>query len=58
MTAAGLLAFPVLAGIIGGVVAVLRTPSSAVVSGVQHFAAGVVVATVLETALQMGRHPK
>lgn len=46
MTAAGLVAFPVLAGIVGGVVAVLRPPSSAVVGGVQHFAAGVVMAAV------------
>ena len=45
-TAAGLVAFPVMAGIIGGVVAVLRTPSPALVSGVQHFAAGVVLAAV------------
>jgi ZIP family zinc transporter len=41
-----LVAFPVLAGIIGGVVAVVRTPSAALVSGVQHFAAGVVMAAV------------
>ncbi len=34
------------AGIIGGVVAVFRSPSPAVVSGVQHFAAGVVMAAV------------
>lgn len=46
MTAAELVVFPVLAGIVGGVVAVLRPPSAAVVSGVQHFAAGVVLAAV------------
>ena len=45
-TAAGLVAFPVMAGIIGGVVAVRRTPPPALVSGVQHFAAGVVLAAV------------
>ncbi len=45
-TAAQLVVFPVLAGIIGGGVAVLRTPSAALVSGVQHFAAGVVMAAV------------
>ena len=45
-TAAGLVAFPVMAGVIGGVVAVLRTPPPALVSGVQHFAAGVVLAAV------------
>jgi zinc transporter, ZIP family len=41
-----LVAFPVFAGIIGGVVAVMRKPSPALVSGVQHFAAGVVLAAV------------
>ncbi|MCB0947673.1 MAG: ZIP family metal transporter [Mycobacterium sp.] len=46
MTAAGLVVFPVLAGLLGGVVAVLRPPSPAVVGGVQHFAAGVVMAAV------------
>ncbi|WP_099187951.1 hypothetical protein [Mycobacterium pseudokansasii] len=45
-TAASLVAFPVVAGIIGGVVAVVRSPSPALVSGVQHFAAGVVMAAV------------
>ncbi len=45
-TAASLVAFPVLAGIIGGAVAVVRAPSAALVSGVQHFAAGVVMAAV------------
>ncbi|ORB85168.1 hypothetical protein B1987_16785 [Mycobacterium kansasii] len=45
-TAASLVAFPVVAGIIGGAVAVVRSPSPALVSGVQHFAAGVVMAAV------------
>ncbi|MGB0969470.1 MAG: ZIP family metal transporter [Mycobacterium sp.] len=45
-TAAALVAFPVLAAITGSVVAVLRKPSAALVSGVQHLAAGVVVAAV------------
>ena len=45
-TAAGLVVFPVLAGILGAVIAVLRPPPPAVVSGVQHFAAGVVMAAV------------
>ena len=36
--------FPIAAACIGGVVAVIRTPSPAVVSAVQHFAAGVVMA--------------
>ena len=51
-TAAGLVAFPVMAGVIGGVVAVLRTPSPALVSGVQHFAAGVVSAAVAGDVLR------
>ncbi|MCV6986241.1 ZIP family metal transporter [Mycobacterium shinjukuense] len=45
-TAASLGAFPVLAGIIGAAVILVRTPSPALVSGVQHFAAGVVMAAV------------
>ncbi|WP_232022067.1 ZIP family metal transporter [Mycobacterium basiliense] len=45
-TATSLVAFPVLAGIIGGVIALVRKPSAALVSGVQHFAAGVVMAAV------------
>ncbi len=45
-TAAALVVFPVLATIIGSIVAVLRKPSPALVSGVQHLAAGVVVAAV------------
>ncbi|WP_261899445.1 ZIP family metal transporter [Mycobacterium marinum] len=50
-TAAALVAFPVIAGIIGGAVAVVRTPSTALVSGVQHFAAGVVMAAVATEVL-------
>jgi zinc transporter, ZIP family len=46
MTAAGLVVFPVLAGILGALVATVRTPPAPVVSGVQHFAAGVVMAAV------------
>lgn len=45
-TAASLVTFPVLAGILGGVVPSVRTPSAAMVSGVQHFAAGIVMAAV------------
>ena len=45
-TAVALVAFPVLAGIIGATVAVIRSPSAALVAGVQHFAAGVVMAAV------------
>lgn len=45
-TAAALVVFPVLAGAIGGVIAVVRTPSAAVVGGVQHLAAGIVMAAV------------
>ncbi|WP_099025467.1 ZIP family metal transporter [Mycolicibacterium palauense] len=45
-TAASLVVFPVLAGAIGGVIAVVRTPSAAVVGGVQHLAAGIVMAAV------------
>ncbi len=44
--AVALVTFPVLAGIIGATVAVIRAPSAALVSGVQHFAAGVVMAAV------------
>ncbi|GAB7146431.1 ZIP family metal transporter [Mycobacterium riyadhense] len=45
-TVTTLVTFPVLASIIGAVAAVVRTPSAAVVSGIQHFAAGVVMAAV------------
>ncbi|QUR66065.1 ZIP family metal transporter [Mycobacterium spongiae] len=45
-TAAALAVFPVLAASLGGAVAVVRRPSAALVSGVQHFAAGVVMAAL------------
>lgn len=45
-TAASLVVFPVLAGAVGGAVAVWRPPSTAMVSGVQHLAAGIVLAAV------------
>lgn len=45
-TAALLVTAPVAAAVVGGVVASVRRPSPVVVSGVQHFAAGVVVAAV------------
>jgi ZIP family zinc transporter len=45
-TAASLVAFPVVAGVIGAAIAVARRPSAALVGGVQHFAAGVVMAAV------------
>jgi len=45
-TAATLVAFPVLAGIAGSVLAMVRTPSAPLVAGVQHLAAGVVMAAV------------
>lgn len=46
MTAASLVVFPVVAGAVGGAVAAWRPPSAAVVSGVQHLAAGIVLAAV------------
>jgi zinc transporter, ZIP family len=45
-TAALLVVFPIVAGIVGSVIAVRRTPPAALVSGVQHLAAGVVMAAV------------
>lgn len=45
-TAALLVTAPVLAAMVGGAVASVRRPGPLVVSGVQHFAAGVVVAAV------------
>lgn len=59
MSAASLAAFPVAAGIVGAVVAALRTPPAALVSGVQHFAAGVVMAAVAGEVLPdlRGRGP-
>jgi ZIP family zinc transporter len=45
-TAALLVLFPIVAGIIGSFVAVRRTPPDTLVAGVQHLAAGVVMAAV------------
>ena len=45
--AALLVAFPVLAATVGAIVAALRPPGPRVVSGVQHFAAGVVMAALV-----------
>lgn len=42
----GFIAFPVVAGVIGGVVAAFRPPGPKLTSTVQHFAAGVVFAAV------------
>jgi ZIP family zinc transporter len=44
--AAALVAFPVTASAVGSTVAVLKAPGPRVVSGVQHFAAGVVLAAL------------
>ena len=45
---AGLLvAFPVAAAVIGSVIAAVRAPGPDVVSGIQHFAAGVVLAALV-----------
>lgn len=45
--AATLVAFPVAASAIGAVVAAVRPPGQRIVSGVQHFAAGVVMAALV-----------
>jgi zinc transporter, ZIP family len=45
-TAALLVVFPIVAGIIGSFIAVRRTPPDTLVAGVQHLAAGVVMAAV------------
>ena len=45
--AAVLVAFPVLASAIGAIIAALRPPGPRIVSGVQHFAAGVVMAALV-----------
>lgn len=45
--AALLVTFPVLAGIAGSAVAVVRRPGARTVSGIQHFAAGVVMAALV-----------
>lgn len=50
-TAAALVAFPVAASAIGAGVAVLRSPGPRLVSGIQHFAAGVVMAAVVGEVL-------
>lgn len=46
-TAAALVGFPVAASTIGAVVAAVRPPGPRFVSGVQHFAAGVVTAALV-----------
>lgn len=45
--AALLVAFPVVASVLGAIVGVLRPPGARFVSGVQHFAAGVVTAALV-----------
>lgn len=45
--AATLVAFPVAASTLGAVIAAAKPPSARVVSGVQHFAAGVVTAALV-----------
>lgn len=45
--AALLVSFPVAAAVIGSIVAALRPPGARVVSGIQHFAAGVVMAALV-----------
>lgn len=45
--AAILVAFPVVAAVLGSVVALLRPPNPRMVSGIQHFAAGVVMAALV-----------
>jgi zinc transporter, ZIP family len=47
LAAAKLVAFPVMAAIIGAVVSVVRPPGVRFVAGVQHFAAGVVMAALV-----------
>lgn len=46
-----LVAFPVAASAVGSVVAVLRAPGRRLVSGIQHFAAGVVMAALVGEVL-------
>lgn len=50
-TAAGLVAFPATAAIVGSVIAALRAPGPKLTSGVQHFAAGVVLAALVGEVL-------
>lgn len=54
--AALLVSFPVAAGAVGSVVAALRRPGPRLVSGIQHFAAGVVIAALAGELLPDLRH--
>ncbi|HML52173.1 MAG TPA: ZIP family metal transporter [Propionicimonas sp.] len=45
--AAFLVAFPVVAAVLGSVIALVRPPGPRIVSGIQHFAAGVVMAALV-----------
>ena len=54
--AALLVSFPVAAGAIGSTVAAVRRPGPRVVSGIQHFAAGVVIAALAGELLPDLRH--
>ena len=54
--AALLVSFPVAAGAIGSTVAAVRRPGSRLVSGIQHFAAGVVIAALAGELLPDLRH--
>ena len=54
--AALLVSFPVAAGAVGSTVAAVRRPGTRVVSGIQHFAAGVVIAALAGELLPDLRH--
>ncbi len=54
--AALLVSFPVAAGAIGSIVAAVRRPGPRLVSGIQHFAAGVVIAALAGELLPDLRH--
>ena len=54
--AALLVSFPVAAGAIGSTIAVVRRPGPRLVSGIQHFAAGVVIAALAGELLPDLRH--
>ncbi|WP_153505081.1 ZIP family metal transporter [Cumulibacter manganitolerans] len=54
--AAALVAFPVMAGAAGATVAVWKVPGPRLISGIQHFAAGVVVAALAGELLPDLRH--
>lgn len=54
--AALLVSFPVVASILGAIVAVLKPPGPRVVSGVQHFTAGVVTAALVGELMPELRH--